>query len=88
MLLVCRFDRSKNAKKAAVKRLTHDKKRAVKGAKRELRRDNQFIARVQLDEQLKKDVERTKKVKEIYTGLYTQQSEHKALQRQKSKFKV
>ncbi|OQV20290.1 putative Nucleolar protein 14 [Hypsibius exemplaris] len=83
-----KFDRSKASKMTTNKRLAYDKKRAVKGAKRELRRDNQFIARVQLDEQVKKDATRQRKVREIFTGLYSQEGEHKALQRQKAKFKV
>ncbi|XP_055328852.1 nucleolar protein 14-like isoform X2 [Paramacrobiotus metropolitanus] len=82
-----KFDKSKSAKKAAIKRLQHDKKRALKSAKRELRRDNEFISRVQMEEQQKKDVTRMKKVKEIFTGLYSQEGEHKALQRQKNKTK-
>ncbi|GAV02465.1 hypothetical protein RvY_13028 [Ramazzottius varieornatus] len=83
-----KFDRSKSAKKTQVKRLLHDKKRSMKGAKRELRRDNHFISTVQLNEQLKKDAVRNKKVKEIFSNLYSQESEHKRLQRLKAKSKI
>ena len=85
---LARFDRSKSAKKTAVKRLLHDRKRAMKGAKRELRRDNHFISTVQLNEQVKKDAVRNRKVKEIFSNLYSQESEHKAMQRQKAKMKI
>ncbi|XP_029805228.1 nucleolar protein 14 [Suricata suricatta] len=67
------------------KRLIHKHKREFKGAVREIRRDNQFLARMQLAETLERDAERKRKVKNLFNSLATQEGEWKALKRKKFK---
>lgn len=67
------------------KRLIHKHKREFKGAVREIRRDNQFLARMQLSETLERDAERKRKVKQLFNSLATQEGEWKALKRKKFK---
>ncbi|XP_038601525.1 nucleolar protein 14 isoform X2 [Tachyglossus aculeatus] len=65
------------------KRLIHKHKREFKGAVREIRKDNQFLARMQLSEILERDSERKRKVKQLFNSLATQEGEWKALKRKK-----
>ncbi|XP_044623856.1 nucleolar protein 14 isoform X2 [Equus asinus] len=67
------------------KRLIHKHKREFKGAIREIRKDNQFLARMQLSEIMERDVERKRKVKQLFNSLATQEGEWKALKRKKFK---
>ncbi|XP_003461905.1 nucleolar protein 14 isoform X1 [Cavia porcellus] len=67
------------------KRLIHKHKREFKGAVREIRRDNQFLARMQLSETMERDAERKQKVKQLFHSLATQEGEWKALKRKKFK---
>ncbi|XP_044930906.1 nucleolar protein 14 isoform X1 [Mustela putorius furo] len=67
------------------RRLIHKHKREFKGAVREIRRDNQFLARMQLSETLERDAERKRKVKQLFNSLATQEGEWKALKRKKFK---
>ncbi|KAL4686257.1 hypothetical protein H8957_005262 [Semnopithecus entellus] len=67
------------------KRLIHKHKREFKGAVREIRKDNQFLARMQLSEIMERDAERKRKVKQLFNSLATQQGEWKALKRKKFK---
>lgn len=67
------------------KRLIHKHKREFKGAVREIRKDNQFLARMQLSEVLERDAERKRKVKQLFSSLATQEGEWKALKRTKFK---
>ncbi|KAM3937753.1 nucleolar protein 14 [Leptodactylus fuscus] len=69
------------------KRLIHKHKREFKGAVREIRRDNQFLAREKLSETMRKDSERKRKVKELFNSLSTQEGEWKAMKRRKMKGK-
>ncbi|XP_072262617.1 nucleolar protein 14 [Pyxicephalus adspersus] len=69
------------------KKLIHKHRRELKGAVREIRRDNQFLARVKLSETIDRDAERKKKVKELFNSLSTQEGEWKALRRRKMKGK-
>ncbi|KAM8940419.1 nucleolar protein 14 [Pelodytes ibericus] len=69
------------------KKLIHKHKREFKGAVREIRRDNQFLARVQLSETMERDSERKRKVKELFNSLSTQEGEWKALKKRKMKGK-
>ncbi|XP_053560171.1 nucleolar protein 14 [Bombina bombina] len=69
------------------KKLIHKHKKEFKGAVREIRRDNQFLARVQLSETMERDAERKKKVKELFNSLSTQEGEWKALKKRKRKGK-
>uniref|UniRef100_M3YHK5 NOP14 nucleolar protein n=1 Tax=Mustela putorius furo TaxID=9669 RepID=M3YHK5_MUSPF len=55
------------------RRLIHKHKREFKGAVREIRRDNQFLARMQLSETLERDAERKRKVKQLFNSLATQE---------------
>ncbi|XP_007496879.1 nucleolar protein 14 [Monodelphis domestica] len=67
------------------KRLIHKHKREFKGAVREIRKDNQFLARMQLSEIMERDSERKRKVKQLFGSLATQEGEWKALKRKKFK---
>lgn len=67
------------------RRLIHKHRREFKGAVRELRRDNQFLARMQLSETRERDAERKRKVKQLLDSLATQEGEWKALRRKKLK---
>ncbi|CAN8005890.1 unnamed protein product [Ixodes hexagonus] len=70
-------------KKAELKRLTYKHKKEMKGAMREVRRDNQFLARHILKDRMEKDAERKEKVQQIYRELASQEGEYKALKRKK-----
>uniref|UniRef100_A0A8C3CVQ0 NOP14 nucleolar protein n=1 Tax=Cairina moschata TaxID=8855 RepID=A0A8C3CVQ0_CAIMO len=67
------------------KRLIHKHKREFKGAVREIRKDNQFLARMQLSEIMERDSARKRKVKELLSSLATQEGEWKAMKRKKMK---
>uniref|UniRef100_A0A8C6YMK1 NOP14 nucleolar protein n=1 Tax=Nothoprocta perdicaria TaxID=30464 RepID=A0A8C6YMK1_NOTPE len=67
------------------KRLIHKHKREFKGAIREIRKDNQFLARLQLEEIMERDAARKRKVKELLGSLATQEGEWKAMKRKKRK---
>ncbi|XP_076992393.1 nucleolar protein 14 isoform X2 [Tamandua tetradactyla] len=67
------------------KRLIHKHKREFKGAVREIRKDNQFLARMQLSEIMERDAERKRKVKQLFNSLASQEGEWKALSRKKFK---
>ncbi|XP_050039582.1 nucleolar protein 14 [Dermacentor andersoni] len=72
-------------KKVELKKLNYQYKKEMKGAMREVRRDNQFLAQHILKEQMAKDTERKEKVKRIYKELASQEGEYKALKRKKEK---
>jgi len=59
-------------------------KKEHKAAIKEVRLDNQFLARVQLKDQLEKDAKRAQKVKEIMGSLATQEGEYQKIKRMKS----
>ncbi|XP_065591928.1 nucleolar protein 14 [Cyrtonyx montezumae] len=67
------------------KRLIHKHKREFKGAVREIRKDNQFLARMKLSEIMERDSARKRKVKELLGSLATQEGEWKAMKRKKGK---
>ncbi|XP_053314188.1 nucleolar protein 14 [Spea bombifrons] len=69
------------------KKLIHKHKKEFKGAVREIRRDNQFLARVRLSETMERDAERKRKVKELFNSLSAQEGEWKALKKRKNKGK-
>ncbi|XP_068084770.1 nucleolar protein 14 isoform X2 [Anabrus simplex] len=64
-------------------KLVHKYKREEKAALREIRRDNSFIAKLKWKDTLKSDMERNKKVKEIFGAAATQQGELRKLKRKK-----
>uniref|UniRef100_A0A8B9BMP1 NOP14 nucleolar protein n=1 Tax=Anser brachyrhynchus TaxID=132585 RepID=A0A8B9BMP1_9AVES len=74
-----------NKKEQERKRLIHKHKREFKGAVREIRKDNQFLARMQLSEIMERDSARKRKVKELLSSLATQEGEWKAMRRKKMK---
>ncbi|NXT82394.1 NOP14 protein, partial [Zapornia atra] len=65
------------------KQLIQRHKRELKGAIREIRKDNQFLARQQLSEIMERDSARKRKVKELLGSLATQEGEWKAMKRKK-----
>ncbi|KAM4781295.1 nucleolar protein 14 [Cyanocitta cristata] len=65
------------------KQLIQRHKRELKGAIREIRKDNQFLARMQLSEIMERDSARKRKVKELLGSLATQEGEWKAMKRKK-----
>ncbi|XP_019626032.1 PREDICTED: nucleolar protein 14-like [Branchiostoma belcheri] len=66
-------------------RLQKMHKRELKGAVREIRKDAQFLARQQLQDQMDKDAERKRKVKEIMHHLSSQEGECKQIAKKKIK---
>lgn len=75
--------------KAEQQKLKHMVKREFKSAKRELRRDNEFISKIRHKRKQDSDRERQAKVKRIFNEASVQQSEYNALSRtkgRKSKF--
>lgn len=69
--------------KAEREKLLHKYKREFKGAIREIRRDRDFLAKVQIAQQVKSDAERKRKVNEIFGEAAMQQSELKKMRRKK-----
>lgn len=61
----------------------HKYKRECKGAIREIRRDRDFLAKVQIGQQIKSDTERKQKVNEIFGEAAIQQSEFKKMKKRK-----
>jgi len=66
-------------------KLRYKYKKEFKGAVREIRKDNQFLAKQKLKEQLERDTERMRKVKEIEHLLSSQQGEVNEMKRIKRK---
>lgn len=66
-----------------MERTKHKYKKEFKGALREIRKDNRFLAQEKLQETMSRDSERKRKVKELYGSLGTQEGEWKALRRKK-----
>ncbi|XP_060102129.1 nucleolar protein 14 [Heteronotia binoei] len=72
-----------NEREQERKRLIHRHKREMKGAVREIRRDNQFLARMQLAETVERDSERKRKVKQLFGSLAEQEGNWKAMKKKK-----
>ncbi|XP_057674973.1 nucleolar protein 14 [Corythoichthys intestinalis] len=66
-------------------RLRHKYKKEFKGALREIRKDTRFLATEKLNDIMRRDAERKRKVKELFGSLATQEGEWKALKRMKRK---
>ncbi|XP_059214687.1 nucleolar protein 14 [Centropristis striata] len=66
-------------------RLKHKYKKEFKGALREIRKDSRFLASEKLNEVMKRDSDRKRKVRELFGSLATQEGEWKALKRRKRK---
>lgn len=71
--------------KAEQLKLKHMVKREFKSAKREIRRDNEFISKIRHKRRMEGDRERKDKVKKIFSEASVQQSEYNALQRTKGR---
>lgn len=71
--------------KAEQQKLKHMIKRETKSAKRELRRDNEFISKLRHKRKQDMDLERKAKVKRIFNEASVQQSEFNALSRTKGR---
>lgn len=69
--------------KAEREKMVHKIKREMKGAIREVRRDTSFLANLKIKEQIKSDMERKRKVKEIFGDAAVQQSEFNKMKRKK-----
>ncbi|XP_031569583.1 nucleolar protein 14-like [Actinia tenebrosa] len=76
-----------NKKTNEVQKLKYKLKREFKGAVREVRKDSQFLSRQKLQEQLERDAERMRKVKEIEHMLGNEQAEVNVMNRKKRKLK-
>ena len=62
-------------------RLTHKYKREMKAAVREIKRDNEVLARHQLNTVMDKDAERKRKTKELMSSLANQEGDYKAIKK-------
>ncbi|NXH16719.1 NOP14 protein, partial [Bucco capensis] len=84
---VLEFGRTQGSSKKEQERkqLIRKHRRELKGAIREIRKDNQFLARMQLSEIMERDSARKRKVKELLGSLATQEGEWKAMKRKKWK---
>jgi nucleolar protein 14 len=71
--------------KAEEQKLKHMVKREFKSAKRELRRDNEFLSKIRHTRKQDMDRERVAKVKRIFNEASVQQSEYNALSRTKGR---
>lgn len=71
--------------KAEQQKLKHMIKREFKSAKRELRRDNEFLSKIRHKRKQDLDTERKAKVKRIFNEASVQQSEYNALSRTKGR---
>jgi len=69
--------------KAEREKLLHKYKKEFKGAIREIRKDRNFLAKVQIAEQIKSDAERKRKVIEIFGEAATQQHDLKKMKKKK-----
>jgi len=64
-------------------KLQHKLKREMKGAIREIRKDNAFLGRQKIKEQIERDGERKRKAKEILSSLAIQEGEFKKMKKAK-----
>lgn len=78
------YSRAEGAKLEQQK-LKHMVKREFKSAKRELRRDNEFLSKIKHQRRQATDTERKAKVKRIFNEASVQQSEFNALSRSKGR---
>lgn len=87
LVKVLEFGRKQGSSKEeqARRQLVHKHRREFKGAVREIRKDSQFLARVQLSEIMERDRERKRRVKQLFSSLAEQEGEWKALKRKKLK---
>ena len=71
--------------KQELAKLNHKLKREKKGARKDLRADSAFLARLKAKEKRDKDTDRMAKTKAILGGLGGQEGEYRQMQRQKKK---
>ncbi|XP_032678556.1 nucleolar protein 14 homolog [Odontomachus brunneus] len=77
----CKQHRPMSKEKAEREKLLHKYKKEMKGAMREIRRDNSFLAKVRISQQIKSNAESKRKVKEIFGEIAMQQSELKKMRK-------
>ncbi|XP_045475377.1 nucleolar protein 14 homolog isoform X2 [Harmonia axyridis] len=77
--------RNQSKEKAEYNKLLHKIKREKKGALREIRRDNAFLGRVQISQQIGMDKERKELVKRIFADANIQQCELNEMDRKRKK---
>lgn len=70
-------NRPESRELAERQKMAHKLKMETKNAKREIRRDNIFLAKHKISNQIKSDTERKRKVNEIVAGAAVQQCELK-----------
>nr|CAB3264402.1 nucleolar protein 14-like [Phallusia mammillata] len=80
--------RKTNPSKKERERLLHKCRREMKGAVREIRKDNRFIARQKQLEQDELDAERAARVKRLYGLLSNQEGEVRNIQHKKYKLEI
>lgn len=87
LIFYCRYDgkhhKPMSKEKAEKEKLLHKYKREHKGAIREIRRDRDFLTKVQIAQQIKSDADRKRKVIEIFGDAAMQQSELKKMRKKK-----
>jgi nucleolar protein 14 len=67
--------------KAEREKLLHKLKKETKSAIREVRKDNVFLSKVKIKQEIANDMERKRKVREIYGDAAVQQNELKKLKK-------
>lgn len=72
-----KHDSSKFKEENERQKLLYKYKKETKGAIREIRRDRVFLAKVQIKQRMKRDDERTRKVRELFGQVALQQNELK-----------
>uniref|UniRef100_A0A915JG49 Nucleolar protein 14 n=1 Tax=Romanomermis culicivorax TaxID=13658 RepID=A0A915JG49_ROMCU len=75
------FTKGPKAERAKLKR---QYKNEYKGAVRELRRDNEFLARKKLNDSIAKDTERAEKTKRLMSSLMGQEADYKKMKKNKN----
>ncbi|KYM96153.1 Nucleolar protein 14 [Cyphomyrmex costatus] len=76
-------NKSMSKEKAEREKLLHKYKREFKGAIREIRKDRDFLAKVQIGQQIKSDIIRRQKINKIFGEAANQQSEFKKMKKRK-----
>ena len=73
--------------RAQASKLRYQYKQERKGAIRELRKDARFLSSVQHKEQMEKDAAYSKRMKQVFGSLESEQAEQKKMDREKSREK-
>lgn len=80
-IIICRYEGRKHPRmpkeQVQISKLRNKIKKETKSAVREIRRDNAFLSKVKIKEQIASDTERKRKVREIFGDAAMQQHELK-----------